>query len=106
MTHTLPELGFPTDALSPFLSPETFEYHHGKHHNAYVTNLNKLVDGTDKAGWSLGDLIKKSEGGVFNNAAQHFNHSFYWRCIAPSTSRIRLPAWTRRSRTPSAPSTI
>jgi Fe-Mn family superoxide dismutase len=81
MSFTLPELPFSGDALSPTISAETLEYHHGKHHNAYVTNLNKLIDGTPHAGSSLEDIIKASDGGLFNNAAQHFNHSFYWNCL-------------------------
>ena len=82
-TFTLPELGFAADALSPHLSAETFEYHHGKHHNAYVTNLNKLIEGTEFAEKSLDDIVKGAKGGLFNNAAQHWNHSFYWKSIAP-----------------------
>ncbi|HPF13388.1 MAG: superoxide dismutase [Fe] [Planctomycetes bacterium] len=84
MTHTLPALPYSTDALAPWISAETFSYHHGKHHNAYVTNLNKLIEGTEFATMSLEDIIRKSDGGVFNNAAQHFNHSFYWKCLAPA----------------------
>ena len=82
MTHALPELGFSKDAVS-YLTAETFDYHYGKHHQAYVTNLNKLLEGHPLAGASLVDVVKKSDGGLFNNAAQHLNHSFYWRCIAP-----------------------
>ena len=84
MAFTLPELPFASDALNPTLSPETFEYHHGKHHNAYVTNLNKLIEGTEYAESSLDTIIKNSSGGLFNNAAQHFNHSFYWKCLGPN----------------------
>ena len=83
MAHTLPDLPFSPDALAPIISAETLSFHHGKHHNAYVTNLNKLIDGTPNAALSLEELIKTSSGGVFNNAAQHFNHSFYWNCLAP-----------------------
>lgn len=83
MAHTLPDLPFASDALSPVISAETLEFHHGKHHNAYVTNLNKLIEGTPDAEKSLEDLVKSSSGGVFNNAAQHFNHSFYWKCLSP-----------------------
>ncbi|MFT5288477.1 MAG: Fe-Mn family superoxide dismutase [Planctomycetota bacterium] len=82
-THELPTLPFSMDGLQPHISAETLEYHHGKHHNAYVTNLNKLIAGTEFAGKSLGDIITSSSGGVFNNAAQHFNHSFYWQGIEP-----------------------
>ena len=84
MAFTLPELPFAMDALSPHISAETLEYHYGKHHNAYVTNLNKLVEGTANAEKSLEDIIKSSEGGLFNNAAQVWNHSFYWNCLAPN----------------------
>ncbi|MEZ5977025.1 MAG: superoxide dismutase [Planctomycetota bacterium] len=84
MTFTLPALPFAADALSSKgMSAETFEYHHGKHHNAYVTNLNKLIDGTPNAGKSLEDIIKSADGGLFNNAAQHWNHSFFWNCLSP-----------------------
>ena len=84
MAHTLPQLPWSGDALSPHISAETLEFHHGKHHNAYVTNLNKLIDGTEFAGKSLDDIVKSASGGIFNNAAQHFNHSFYWNCLSPS----------------------
>jgi superoxide dismutase, Fe-Mn family len=84
MSHTLPQLPFAADALaSKGMSPETFEYHHGKHHNTYVVNLNKLIDGGEFAGASLEDIVRKSSGGVFNNAAQHYNHSFFWNCLTP-----------------------
>ncbi|MFT7462734.1 MAG: Fe-Mn family superoxide dismutase [Pseudohongiellaceae bacterium] len=84
MVHTLPDLPFASDALAPIISAETLSFHHGKHHNAYVTNLNKLIDGTPNADLSLEELVKTTSGGVFNNAAQHFNHSFYWNCMAPN----------------------
>jgi len=81
MAHELPALPFgPTD-LEPFLTAETLDYHHGKHHNAYVVNLNKLTAGTPQEGASLEDLIKTADGGVFNNAAQVWNHTFYWNCL-------------------------
>ena len=83
MKHVLPSLDFAPDALEPFLSAETFSYHHGKHHKTYVDKLNGLLEGSDLANHSLTELVKNSQGGVFNNAAQHYNHSFYWRCIAP-----------------------
>ena len=83
MTHTLPELPFAPDSLSPSISAETFEFHHGKHHKTYVDNLNKLIAGTEFADASLEDIVRKASGGVFNNAAQHFNHSFYWNCLKP-----------------------
>jgi Fe-Mn family superoxide dismutase len=85
MTHTLPDLPFASDSLAPWTSAETLSYHHGKHHNAYVTNLNKLIEGTEFAEASLEDIVKRSSGGLFNNAAQHFNHSFFWKCLAPKS---------------------
>jgi Fe-Mn family superoxide dismutase len=84
MAFELPELPFDSSALNPHMSPETFEYHHGKHHAAYVANLNKLIDGTPFADQSLEEIILGSDGGVFNNSAQHFNHSFFWNCLSPS----------------------
>jgi len=83
MAITLPELPYPKNALEPHISANTLDFHHGKHHNAYVTNLNKLIEGTDLAGSELEEIVKKSDGGVFNNAAQVFNHSFYWNCMKP-----------------------
>lgn len=86
MAHTLPNLPFAADALShKGMSAETFSYHHGKHHNAYVVNLNKLIEGTEFASMSLDDIVKKSSGGIFNNAAQHWNHSFFWHCLTPES---------------------
>lgn len=82
MEHKLPELPFAKDALEPMISKETLEYHYGKHHQAYVTNLNKLIAGTEFEDMSLEDIIKKSSGGIFNNAAQVWNHTFYWNCLA------------------------
>ena len=84
MSCQLPELPFAPEALAPHMSAETFEFHHGKHHNAYVTNLNKLIDGTENADKSLDEIIMSSDGGLFNNAAQHFNHSFFWNCLSPN----------------------
>jgi Fe-Mn family superoxide dismutase len=83
MAFTLPDLPYAKGALAPYLSEETLEYHHGKHHNAYVTNLNGLVEGTNLAGKSLEEIILASDGGVFNNAAQVWNHTFYWKCMKP-----------------------
>jgi superoxide dismutase, Fe-Mn family len=83
MTHTLPELPFPIDSLAPHISKETLEYHHGKHHAAYVANLNKLVVGTEFAESHLDEIIKKAAGPIYNNAAQHWNHSFYWKSLSP-----------------------
>ncbi len=81
MAHQLPDLPFGPNDLEPFLSAETLEFHHGKHHKAYVDNLNKLTAGTPQEKASLEDLIKTADGGVFNNAAQVWNHSFYWKCL-------------------------
>lgn len=84
MAFTLPNLPYPKDALAPHMSAETMEYHHGKHHNAYVTNLNKLLEGKPEANKSLEEIIMSSEGGVFNNAAQVWNHTFFWSCLKPN----------------------
>ena len=85
MTYTLPELPYAKDALAPHISAETLEFHHGKHHQTYVTNLNNLVPGTEYAGLSLEEIIKKAPaGGIFNNAAQIWNHTFYWHSLAPN----------------------
>ena len=84
MAIELPELPYATDALLPYLSPETFEYHYGKHHKTYVDNLNKLIDGTDEANASLEDIIMGAEGGKFNNAAQIWNHNLYWQSLSPN----------------------
>ncbi len=84
MEHTLPALPYAKDALAPHLSEETLEYHYGKHHNAYVTNLNKLIPGTEFENASLEDIIKKAQGGVYNNAAQIWNHTFFWNCMKPN----------------------
>ncbi len=88
MAHTLPALPYGLDALEPHISRQTLEFHHGKHHAAYVTNLNNLVAGTELEGQSLEATITAvvgdaSKAGVFNNAAQVWNHSFYWQCIKP-----------------------
>jgi len=85
MEHTLPSLPYNLDALEPHISKETLEYHYGKHHQAYVTNLNKLIQGTEFEDAALEDIIKRAPaGGLFNNAAQVFNHSFYWNCLSPN----------------------
>jgi len=84
MAFELPRLPYAMDALKPHLSAETLEYHHGKHHAAYVNNLNHLIKGSPNEGKSLEDIVKTApSGGLFNNAAQHFNHSFYWKSLAP-----------------------
>ncbi|KKL00567.1 superoxide dismutase [Fe] [Rheinheimera mesophila] len=84
MAFELPALPFAKDALLPHISPETLDYHHGKHHNAYVVKLNSLVEGTEFAGKSLEEIIRTSQGPVFNNAAQIWNHTFYWHCLSPN----------------------
>ncbi len=81
MAHELPALPYAIDALEPVISQETLEFHHGKHHNTYVTNLNNLIPGTEFESASLEDIIMKSSGGIFNNAAQIWNHTFYWNCM-------------------------
>ncbi len=87
MLHTLPPLPYEMDALQPYISKETLEYHYGKHHKAYVDNLNKLIPGTEFENLSLEDIIAKSTGGIFNNAAQVWNHTFYWHCMTPKSSK-------------------
>lgn len=84
MSFQLPELPFAKDALEPHISKETLDYHYDKHHNTYVVKLNGLIEGTDFEGKSLEDIIKTSSGGVFNNAAQVWNHTFYWHCLSPN----------------------
>ena len=83
MEHALPALPYAMDALVPHMSRETFEYHYGKHHQTYVTNLNNLIKGTEFENAALEDVVKKSSGGMFNNAAQVWNHSFFWNCMKP-----------------------
>ena len=83
MEHKLPELPYAKDALAPGISAETIEYHYGKHHKAYVDNLNKLILGTEFEKMSLEAIVKKASGAIFNNAAQDWNHSFYWNCLSP-----------------------
>ena len=84
MVHELPALPYAMNALAPHISQETLEYHYGKHHKTYVDNLNKLIPGTEFESLSLEDIIKKSSGGIFNNAAQVWNHTFYWNCLSPN----------------------
>jgi Fe-Mn family superoxide dismutase len=83
MAFELPELPYGKDALAPHMSAETFDYHYGKHHATYVTKLNDAIKGTDKEGKSLDEIVMAAEGGLFNNAAQHWNHSFFWNCLKP-----------------------
>jgi Fe-Mn family superoxide dismutase len=84
MAFELPALPYPKNALAPTISEETIDYHYGKHHQTYVTNLNNLVPGTEFENASLEDIIMKSSGGIFNNAAQVWNHTFYWHCLSPN----------------------
>ena len=84
MTFELPALPYAKNRLVPHISEETLEYHYGKHHQTYVTNLNNLVPGTEFEGLSLEEIIMKSSGGIFNNAAQVWNHTFYWNSLAPN----------------------
>jgi superoxide dismutase, Fe-Mn family len=83
MTHELPKLPYGLNALEPFISQRTIEFHYGKHHQAYVNNLNKLITGTDFENASLEDIVRKASGGIFNNGAQVWNHTFYWNCMKP-----------------------
>lgn len=84
MSFELPALPYAQNALEPHISAETLEYHYGKHHNTYVVNLNNLIKDTELAGKSLEEIVKTSSGGIFNNAAQVWNHTFYWHCLSPN----------------------
>lgn len=84
MSIELPALPYARDALAPRISEETIDYHYGKHHNAYVTNLNGLIEGTEHADKTLEEIVKSSSGGMFNNAAQIWNHTFYWNSLSPN----------------------
>jgi superoxide dismutase len=84
MERTLPPLPYALDALAPAYSQETLEFHHGKHHNAYVVKLNELQAGTEFENMELEDVIKKSSGGIYNQAAQIWNHTFFWNCMKPN----------------------
>ena len=84
MAHELPALPYAKDALAPTISAETIDYHYGKHHQTYVTNLNNLVPGTEFENASLEEIMIKASGGIFNNAAQVWNHTFYWNCLSPN----------------------
>ena len=83
MEYKLPELPYNGDALAPHISAETIDYHYGKHHKAYVDNLNKLIPGTEFENMSLEEIVQKASGGIFNNAAQIWNHTFYWNGLSP-----------------------
>src|SRR5690554_2602243 len=84
MAFELPALPYTKDALAPHMSQETLEYHHGKHHQTYVTKLNELIAGTEFEGKSLEDIMKSSKGPIFNNSAQVWNHTFFWNCLSPN----------------------
>ncbi len=83
MEHKLPDLPYAKNALEPHISAETFEYHYGKHHQTYVNTLNQLIKGTEFENLPLEDIVKKADGKIYNNAAQHWNHSFFWNCLKP-----------------------
>ena len=87
MAIELPALPFERTALEPHISGETIDYHYGKHHKAYVDNLNKMIEGTEFADMPLEDIIRKSQGAMFNNAAQVWNHTFYWNCLKPASGQ-------------------
>lgn len=84
MAFELPALPYEKNALEPHISAETLDFHHGKHHATYVTKLNGLIEGTEFADKSLEEIVKSSDGGVFNNAAQIWNHTFYWNSLSPN----------------------
>jgi len=84
MEHKLPELPYAQNALEPYISSETLEYHYGKHHATYVANLNKLIPGTEFENLSLEEIVRRASGGIFNNAAQVWNHTFYWNSLSPN----------------------
>jgi len=84
MSIELPALPYAREALAPTISAETIDYHYGKHHQSYVTNLNKMIEGTDHENAALEDIIRNSDGGIFNNAAQVWNHTFYWNSLSPN----------------------
>ena len=91
MQHILPTLPFAKDALMPTFSAETFDYHHGKHHKAYVDKLNNMIFGTEFEKMELEEIVKSSSDGIFNNAAQHWNHSFFWNCLSASKTTPQGP---------------
>ena len=84
MAIELPALPYDRTALEPHISGETIDFHYGKHHKTYVDNLNKMIEGTEFADMPLEEIIRKSQGGMFNNAAQIWNHTFYWNCLKPA----------------------
>jgi len=93
MTHTLPTLPYALDSLAPYISKETLEYHYGKHHQTYVDNLNKLIPGTEYENLTLEEIIEKALAGpIYNNAAQIWNHTFYFESLAPANLDMKTPA--------------
>lgn len=84
MEHQLPALPYAKNALAPHISEETIEFHYGKHHQTYVTNLNNLIKGTEFENSSLEEIVKKSSAGIYNNSAQIWNHTFFWSCMKPN----------------------
>jgi superoxide dismutase, Fe-Mn family len=84
--HQLPELPYALDALEPYISKETLNYHHGKHHAGYVEKLNKAIENTEYTDKTLEQIIATAQGNIFNNAAQAWNHSFYWQCLSPDNT--------------------
>lgn len=99
MLHELPSLPYALDALEPFISRNTLEFHYGKHHQAYVNNLNKLLPGSGFENATMEEIISKSTGGIFNNGAQVWNHTFYWHCLSPHGGGLphgRLIEWIDR----------
>lgn len=88
MSFTLPTLPYKTDALEPYISSKTLDFHHGKHHQAYLTNLNNLIVGTEFENTTLETIIKKANGGIFNNGAQVFNHTFYFDQLSPEAAEV------------------
>jgi Fe-Mn family superoxide dismutase len=91
MTHQLPELPWAKNALEPYITEKTLDFHYGKHHQAYVTNLNNLLPGSPFEEASLEEIIMKAEGGIFNNGAQVWNHTFYWNCLTPNGTELPEP---------------
>ena len=101
MTHELPKLDYSKDALSPIMSEETLDLHHGKHHQTYITNLNNFIKDTDMEDMSLENIIlnsskDNSKAGIFNNASQHWNHNLFWKCMKPSGGGNMPPKLEKR----------